>query len=231
MLSRSGDRMLAPMDLTAEEGRVLGCLVEKQLATPQYYPLTLKALTAGCNQASNRDPVVAYDEGTVESAVSALKDKGLVRFVHPSHGRSATRYRQVLDEVMGLEAEQLAVLAMLLLRGPQTPGELRARTERMWAFAQTEEVERHLAALAERDDALVMRLAREPGRREARYTHRLGAEPASASEVREAPGGDQPSIHALADEVGALRAEVVALRHDLDEVMKRLDLKVFFPGG
>ena len=225
MLTRSGDRMLAPMDLTAEEVRVLGCLVEKQLATPQYYPLTLKALTAGCNQASNRDPVVAYDEGTVESAISALKDKGLVRFVHPSHGRSATRYRQVLDEVLGLEAAQLAVLAMLLLRGPQTPGELRARTERMWAFAQTEEVERHVAALAERDDPLAMRLAREPGRREARYAHRLGAQSALASEARgDEPGGDESSIHALADEVGALRADVVALRRDLDEVMKRLEL-------
>ncbi len=100
--------------------RVLGCLVEKQLTTPQYYPLTLKTLVVGCNQASNRDPVVNYDEPTVESAAISLKEKGPLRFVHPSHGRSATRYRHVLDEVLGLDAGQLALLAMLLLRGPQT---------------------------------------------------------------------------------------------------------------
>jgi uncharacterized protein YceH (UPF0502 family) len=172
--------MLRVVELEPEEGRVLGALAEKQLTTPQQYPLTLNALVAACNQTSNRYPVVSYDERTVESALVSLKEKRLVRFVHPSHGRSATRYRQVLEEVAELTATQLALLATLLLRGPQTPGELRARTERMAEFATLGEVERDLHALAERPDPLVTRLARELGRKEVRYAHVLTGEPATA---------------------------------------------------
>ncbi len=123
------------MDLSAAEIRVLGSLVEKQLTTPQQYPLTLNALTLACSQSSNRDPVVAYDEHTVEAAVTSVKTKGLARFVHPSHGRSALRYAHALDDALGLAPPQLALLAVLMLRGPQTLGELRTRTERMVGFS------------------------------------------------------------------------------------------------
>ncbi|MGH9153307.1 MAG: DUF480 domain-containing protein, partial [Acidimicrobiales bacterium] len=155
------------------EGRVVGALVEKQLTTPQQYPLTLNALVAACNQASSRDPVVSYDDRTVEDALARLKEKRVVRFVHPSHGRSVTRYRQVLEEVVGLEPRQLALVAVLLLRGPQTPGELRTRTERMAGPGSLEEVEEELDGLARRPEPLVAGLPREPGRKELRYAQLL----------------------------------------------------------
>ncbi len=126
--------MLRRMQLSPECARVLGSLVEKGLATPQQYPLTINALQSACNQTSNREPVVDYDETTVLAALDELKDQKLVRFVLPSHGRSVVRYRQVLDETLGLDARQCAILAVLLLRGPQTIGELRIRTERMARF-------------------------------------------------------------------------------------------------
>jgi uncharacterized protein YceH (UPF0502 family) len=167
--------MLGAVDLSPEELRVLGCLVEKQLTTPQQYPLTLNALMLACNQASNRDPVLFLDEPTVEAAVTSVKTRGLAGFVHPSHGCSALRFRHALDEALGLDARPLALLAVLMLRGPQTSGELRSRTERMVRFADLHEVEAELEALAGRADALVVRLARAPGQKEDRYAHLLGA--------------------------------------------------------
>ena len=137
------------MDLSAAEIRVLGSLVEKQLTTPQQYPLTLNALTLACSQSSNRDPVVALRRGHAPRRPStSVKTKGLVRFVHPSHGRSALRYGHTLDEALGLDTRPLALLAVLMLRGPQTLGELRTRTERMVQFADLREVEAELDALA-----------------------------------------------------------------------------------
>ena len=141
------DRMLRRMQLSPECARVLGALVEKGLTTPQQYPLTLNALQAACNQTSNREPVVSYDETTVQAALDELKDQRLVRFVLPSHGRSVVRYRHVLDEALGLDDRQCAILAMLLLRGPQTVGELRIRTERMAQFDGLDEVEHELDLL------------------------------------------------------------------------------------
>src|SRR5580700_3587875 len=146
------------MDLSAVEARVIGSLAEKQLTTPQQYPLTINALVQACNQTSNRDPVVTYDDGTVEAALSSLREASLLRLVHPSHGRSATRYRQVLDERYGLDARSLSILAVLLLRGPQTVGSLRARTERIAAFESLEDVETELDRMAEGYDPLVSRL-------------------------------------------------------------------------
>ena len=119
------------MIITAEAGRVLGCLVEKQLTTPQQYPLTLNALTMATNQATNRDPVVDLDDEMVSAAIDELRSQHLVRVVLPSHGRSVKRYRHVVDEFYGLDATRYALVATLLLRGPQTVGELRARSERM----------------------------------------------------------------------------------------------------
>ena len=226
------------MDLEPEEGRIIGALVEKQLTTPQQYPLTLNALLSACNQTSSRDPIVSYDERTVESALVDLKNKGLVRFVHPSHGRSATRYRQVIEEALSLDTRQLALLAVLLLRGPQTPGELRARVERLVSFASPGDVEAELEALTAREKPLVVRLPRQLGRKEMRYDQLLARRP----DDEQRPSGGEPSPRwtavperrdrvataepepSLAAEVVALRAEVDALRRDLDEVMSQLDL-------
>ena len=234
------------MDLAPEERRVLACLVEKELTTPQQYPLTLNALVAACNQLSNRNPVVDYTELAVESALARLKDRRLVRFVHPSHGRSAVRYRQVLGDLLGLDNRQVALLAVLALRGPQTVGELRGRTERVAPFTDLEDVERELESLVRRDPALVARLPREPGRKEIRYTDLLG-EPdpagtsapatAPATAPAAAPAADAEPTEPLAptgsdrgwdaepepppawrEELEELRAEVAALRRDLDEL-------------
>ncbi len=222
------------MELNPVEARVIGSLAEKQLTTPQQYPLTLNALVLACNQTSNRDPVVSYDEGTVREALSSLKDGGLLRFVHPSHGRSVIRYRQVVDEVFGLDERSLSILAVLLLRGPQTVGELRARTERMSSFDNLGDVEAELERLSDRPDPLVQRLARQPGRKEERWAQLLMGEPAElvAGDDAGYPGdaayrggaeylGDAayrapaPSPVAKNDEVEALRAEVGLLRQEI----------------
>lgn len=205
------------MDLTAPQARVIGCLIEKALTTPQQYPLTLNALVAACNQTSNREPVVAYDDRTVEDAVQTLKEQGLVRFVHPSHGRSATRYRHVLDEALGLETPALALVAVLVLRGAQTIGELRGRTERMATFESLADVERQLDELAAAGDPLVERLPRRLGQKEVRYRALLGPEPEPGADdgVVERP---PPARHSLADEVEALRAEVAELRAAVEEL-------------
>jgi uncharacterized protein YceH (UPF0502 family) len=207
------------MELDAVEARVIGSLAEKQLTTPQQYPLTLNALVLACNQSSNRDPVVAYGEGLVEIALSALKDAGLLRFVHPSHGRSVTRYRQVIDERLSLGSRGLALVAVLLLRGPQTLGELRTRTERMADFADLGDVEAELALLSELPDPLVRRLARQSGHKEERWAQLLTGEPPvhfARTEGAEAGGaiGGQRSI-AVRDEVSSLRAELEVVRAEV----------------
>ena len=211
---------MAFTDLAPEEVRILGCLVEKQLTTPLQYPLTLNGLVAGCNQSSNRNPVVNYDEGTVEAALARLKERRLVRFVHPSHGRSVIRYRQVLHEELALETPELAVLGVLMLRGPQTPGEVRARAERMATFDSIGEVEALLDALAGRGEALIMRLARVPGQKEERYAHLLSGEPDPQAYEAAAPS-PAPNSSVVA-EVAELRLQVEELRRDLQELRSLL---------
>lgn len=181
------------MDLTAEQGRVLGSLTEKSLSTPQQYPLTLNALVAACNQASNRDPVVHYDEPQVLEALQSLKGLGLVRFVHPSHGRSVVRYRAVIHEVLALDDRAQALLGVLLLRGPQTVGELRSRTERLAAFDSLHDVEAELGRLAERQEPVVRRLTRRPGQKEERWAQQVAAEATGLSPVPDSavPGDDE----------------------------------------
>jgi uncharacterized protein YceH (UPF0502 family) len=169
------------MNLSAAEVRVLGCLLEKQRTTPDSYPLTLNALRLACNQATNREPVVDYDEPTIRNAVHRLERRGFVRLAS-GRGSRAAKYRHLLADALPLDARDQAILCVLMLRGPQTPGELKQRAERMHPFADTHEVSETLARLRER--ALVERLGRRPGQKEDRYAQRLeqdpGAEPQAA---------------------------------------------------
>jgi uncharacterized protein YceH (UPF0502 family) len=221
--------MLRRMQLSPECARVLGALIEKGLATPQQYPLTINALQAACNQTSNREPVVSYDETTVLAALDELKDQKLVRFVLPSHGRSVVRYRQVLDETLALDARQCAVLAVLLLRGPQTIGELRIRTERMAAFDSLEEIEHELDLLHTREEPLAHNVGRRPGQKEERWATTLVAAPLpeEAPDSSRAPSAAttaaQPDVtNDLRSELAELKAEVADLRLELQELRDSL---------
>jgi uncharacterized protein YceH (UPF0502 family) len=162
--------------ISAAAGRVLGCLVEKERTTPQQYPLTLNALTLACNQATNRDPVVTLDDDEVLVAVDVLRQQRLVRVVLPSHGRSVKRYRHVMDEIFSIDTRGAALMALLMLRGPQTPGELRARVERMADMPTVADVQTQLDLLAHHPDRLVSLLPRRPGQKEDRWQQLL-AEP------------------------------------------------------
>jgi len=164
------------LELDAVELRVLGCLIEKERSTPQNYPLTLNALRLACNQSTNRFPVTDYDEQILDGTVTGLKDKGLLRFVYSTSNR-ATKYRHVLDEVLRLEPDEIAALAVLVLRGPQTLGEIKGRSDRLHAFGDLGEVQATLDRLASREDPMVLRLERRPGQKDARWVHLLGADP------------------------------------------------------
>jgi uncharacterized protein len=221
--------MLPRMQLSPECARVLGALIEKGLATPQQYPLTINALQAACNQTSNREPVVSYEETTVLAALDELKDQKLVRFVLPSHGRSVVRYRQVLDETLALDARQCAVLAVLLLRGPQTIGELRIRTERMAKFDSLDEIEHELDLLHTREDSLAHNVGRRPGQKEERWATTLVPTPDPDLAPLHAPASPPtptptptPSSDELRAEIDELRAEVADLRHEIQELRTSL---------
>ena len=218
--------MLRRMELSPECARVLGALIEKGLATPQQYPLTVNALQAACNQTSNREPVVSYDETTVLIALDELKDRKLVRFVLPSHGRSVIRYRQVLDEKLALDDRQCAVLAVLLLRGPQTIGELRIRTERMATFDSLEEIDHELDLLHSREEPLAHNIGRRPGQKEERWATTLVPAPGPGAGPDPDPHPDQPRSTTSSDELRAeleeLRAEVADLRRDIQELRDSL---------
>jgi uncharacterized protein YceH (UPF0502 family) len=214
-------------ELTPPEQRVLGCLIEKRWTTPDQYPLSLNALRLACNQSTNRDPVTRYDESTVRDAAQRLCKYGLARLAS-GHGSRATKYRHLAEEALGLGREELAVLAVLLLRGPQTPGELKGRTERMAALGSLADVERVLAVLAERD--LARRLERRPGQKEDRFEHLLGGGEPEAAAALESPAPAPVTVRAietpappprfagqndLVARVESLEAEVAALREEL----------------
>jgi len=191
-------------ELDAEEQRVLGSLLEKQRTVPDSYPLTLNSLRTACNQSSSRDPVVEYDEHTVEHTAKRLKERGLVRIVWSDKGRRTLKYHQLLDEVLDLGDDERALLTVLLLRGPQAPGELRTRTERLHRFGDRSDVEQLLARMAER--GLVRELPRQPGQHDLRWAHLLG-EP-SVAPVVAAPAVDRDAV--LADGPEARDARVRA---------------------
>jgi len=211
-VGRGADRKLARMELTAEAQRVLGCLVEKERTVPDTYPMTLNALVGACNQSSNRWPIVDYDPSTVERTLDQLKVDGYVRFVHPSHGERTTKFRQVLDERLQLAPADVAVVAVLMLRGPQTVGELRTRTERLHAFESIGAVTDVLDRLSAREEPLVVALARQPGQKEGRYAHLLGGpvDPSSmaASRPEEIPSGRRSNLE---ERIAALEAKVARL--------------------
>jgi uncharacterized protein len=204
-------------ELTPPEQRVLGCLIEKRWTTPDQYPLSLNALRLACNQSTNRDPVTDYDEATVRDAASRLGRYGLTRLAS-GHGSRATKYRHLAEEGLGLGREQLAVLAVLLLRGPQTPGELKTRSERMATVGSLADVEAVIDTLIERGYA--GRLARRPGQKEDRFEQLLGSE-SMADTAPSSPA--EPAVHepdsdrdeSLEARVAALEAEVAELREQL----------------
>jgi hypothetical protein len=206
--------------LTPVEARVLGCLVEKELATPEYYPLTLNALTNACNQKSNRDPLMALEEADVVRALDRLRFQ---RLAHQSaEGVRAARYCHNLEGLLRLDRPEMALLAELLLRGPQTMGELRARAERMCPFADLAAVEAALEELAEREPPLVVQLPRQPGRKEQRYAHLFSGMPEFAEDsatpmepARLQVMAEEQRLTTLAEEVAALRDEVAELRAQL----------------
>ena len=226
--------------LTAPEQRVLGCLIEKRWTTPDQYPLSLNALRLACNQSTNRDPVTDYDEATVREAATRLSKYGLARLAS-GHGSRAIKYRHLAEEGLGLDREALALLCVLLLRGPQTPGELKGRSERMAQLATLDDVDRVLSELVQRGYA--QRLARRPGQKEDRFRQLLGGEeeePASAHMGQPAPAPQpapvpplaappQPAPVAqpapaeldgdLAARVTALEEEVARLRAELTELL------------
>lgn len=201
------------------EIRVVACLVEKQRTTPDQYPLTLNALRLACNQSTNRDPVVDYDESTIRSALDRLGRRKWTTLASWSTARSV-KYKHVLDAALGLGSAQLALVCVLMLRGPQTPGELRQRTERIHAFDSGEQLEQTLDELVERE--LAVALPRRPGERGQRYAHRLAEVEEEASEppAAKAPpppvdDGLAPRLERLEVEVAGLREEMRVLREDL----------------
>ena len=200
-------------ELEAAEVRVLGCLVEKEAATPEYYPLTLNALVNACNQKSNREPIVSYDEDTVADTLDSLRAKGLIT-VLTGGGNRVPKYGHRLQERLNLGRREMAVLCELMLRNGQTTGELRDRASRMHRFSDVEEVESVLRALAEREKPLAVRLPLRPGTKEPRFAHLLSGEPVVAH--GEAPrGGPDRAGGALETEVAALRDRVSALEDEL----------------
>jgi hypothetical protein len=210
------------MDLSASEIRVLGCLLEKQRTTPDHYPLSLNSLRLACNQATNRDPVVDYDENVIRDALNRLGRRGYIRLAGASR---AAKYRHLLAEALPMTSAEQAVMCVLMLRGAQTPGELKQRGERIHAFAGLEEVHSTLSGLIERD--LVVRLDRRPGQKEERYTQLLGQDAEPDSDVGMAAQAPEPAAWSgtsgsphpdLGERVERLEREVTELREAIAQL-------------
>jgi len=205
------------------EVRVLGCLLEKEMATPEYYPLTLNALTNACNQKSNRDPVLDLAETEVVRALDNLRFAGMAVQAASDGGR-VPKYRHLLFEKFGLEPEHLALLCELLVRGPQTVGELRTRASRMHPFADLAEVENLLQELAERDDPLVAQLPRQPGRKECRFVQLFAGMPEVQDEATApAPEAARRQVDATEARIARLEEEIAALREELAAFRKQFE--------
>jgi hypothetical protein len=205
------------MEADAVEIRVLGCLIEKQRTTPDAYPLSLNSLRLACNQTTNRDPVVDYEERDIKAALDRMSHRGWTRFASGASSR-ALKYRHLLDEALGLSEEQLSVLAVLMLRGPQTLGELKQRTERLYRFESIAEVAQVLDGLSERE--LAVQLERRPGQKEERYAQLLGEGGAEAPLAAAAP---TPAAGADGDRLSQLEERLERLERGFDELLARLD--------
>jgi len=214
------------MILTEIETRVLGALIEKDITTPDYYPLSLNALVNACNQKNNRDPVMTLDESSVRDALASLQEK---RMAGPASGADSrvTKFEHRLQEVFNFDRREIAIVCVLLLRGPQTPGELRSRTDRMYHFEALEDVVSTLDRLAQREPPLARVLPRQPGTKESRYMHLFSGEPpiaeeAQTSTVARAPSPASAGANSTADRLATLEAEVSTLRNELSEVQQQL---------
>jgi uncharacterized protein YceH (UPF0502 family) len=210
--------------LTELETRILGSLIEKDITTPDYYPLSLNALVNACNQKNNRDPVMTLDETAVRDALASLQEK---RLAGPAGGADSrvTKFEHRLQEVFNFDRREIAVVCVLLLRGPQTPGELRSRTERMYHFEALEDVVSTLDRLSQRDPPLARVLPRQPGTKESRYTHLFSGEPPMSAEdgnVAPAPSTATAGASSTADRLATLEEEVSRLRQELSEVQQQL---------
>ena len=217
-----------PQQLSEIECRIVGALIEKQLTTPEYYPLTLNALTAACNQKNNRDPVVSYDEKTVAAALEELRDRNLIYVFYGSTSR-VPKYKHMMPSYYELEPPDVAVMCVMMLRGPQTLGELRERTGRLHQFSGLGEVQETLDSLMRREDPLVMKLERQAGQKEARFAHLLSGEidieafaAAQVSRVSRS-SADPGRIEKLEDEVAGLRADIEGLKQAFQEFQKQFE--------
>ena len=213
--------------LTPAQVRVLGSLLEKHITTPEYYPLSLNALVNACNQKSNREPMMQLDEDAVRSALRTLADKGLAGPADTTDSR-VTKYEHRLQEAFNFDRREAAVLCVLLLRGPQTPGEIRTRTDRMHHFDDLSAVQSALNLLLRREPPLVAQLTRQPGTKEARFAHLLsgeletpGSSPSRASASAEEPSSNQPSPPS--DRVAELQRAVEELRSEVSELRRQFD--------
>jgi len=214
--------------LTATEVRVLGSLIEKDITTPEYYPLSLNALVNACNQKSNRDPVMQLDEDVVRVALERLQQQ---RMAGPARGADSrvTKYEQRLQEVFNFTRPEIAVLCVLLLRGPQTPGELRGRAERMHRFEALDDVQSALQKLMQREPPLAKLLPRQPGMKESRYAHLFAGDvveaeaPVQGGTAVERNPADKQRIAGLEEEVADLRREVGELKDQLERFKKQFE--------
>ncbi len=213
-----------PIKLSASEARVLGALVEKEITTPDYYPLTLNALINACNQRSNREPVMDLDEDDTRQALHGLENKGLAGRARSADGR-VTKYEHWLGEAFNFTRAETALMCVLLLRGPQTPGELRGRTERMHRFEEISDVIAGLQKLMERDPSLVAVLPRQPGTKEARYAHLLSGPVDSASPATLAALDTTftPDASAHDERMAQLEATVAELKRDFTALRAKFD--------
>ena len=213
--------------LSAVETRVIGALIEKELTTPEYYPLTLNALVAACNQKTNREPVVGYDEKTVQTALDNLREKNLAYVFYGSTSR-VPKYKHILDKVYEFEPSETAVIGVLMLRGAQTLGELRERTARLYEFSGLGEVSETLDNLARRDEPLVVKLERQAGQKEVRYAHLLSgevsAEDFAAPAASAAPqNGNNERLAQIESELAAARAEIGELRRMFEDFRRQFE--------
>jgi uncharacterized protein len=218
-----------PDQLNEVETRILGALVEKQLTTPEYYPLTLNALVTACNQKNNREPVTSYDEQTVTRSIENLRDRNLVYVFYGSTSR-VPKYKHMLPSVYDLNPAETAVMCVMMLRGPQTLGELRGRTERLHQFEGLGEVQETLDSLIRRDEPLVTKIERQPGQKEARFASLISGDidleafAANATTSRQSSGSPgSERIEKLEAEITLLREEVAELRASVDEFKKQFE--------